>query len=87
MSVLHDAWIADKDNYVDKLPVVEMKGTKLVPTQNGVIAQPVFKIVDWIARPDDLPNTTISVQRSDRDDGEDGGGDGTPPDWEDVPFE
>ena len=49
-------WSAQKNAHPGLLPVVVLTGWVKYPTKNGFVAEPVFEIVGWVARPDILPD-------------------------------
>ena len=50
-----EAWEAAPERNDGLLPVVQMKGANPVKSAHGTNYQPVFEIVAWQPRPDDLP--------------------------------
>lgn len=49
----------DSDPHVDSgdLPVVQFHDVEVIPTKNSPLVVPRFKILKWIPRPEELPNT------------------------------
>jgi hypothetical protein len=53
---LHDDYEADLDpEHPDYLPVVQVAGVTEEKTPNGTSAAPIWKIVEWVPRPPELP--------------------------------
>lgn len=57
VDMLHDAYLASPEAAAGKLPVVAMTGTEAIAVNTSKNYAPVFQIVNWIARPDDMPPT------------------------------
>ena len=55
LDALHDAYLADVGKHPGALPVVDLDHAVETKTANGPSFTPVFKIVGWLPRPDDLP--------------------------------
>lgn len=69
INALHDEWMAQKATNAGKLPVVSLEDT--LPVESGQGAkrstnyQPVFRIVGWAPRPNNLPLHNWSVSGPD----------------------
>ena len=51
---LHTEYVAGAKANPGKLPIVALDGTQTIKRQNSTNYAPVFKIVGWTARPNDL---------------------------------
>jgi hypothetical protein len=47
---------AERANHRGELPVVSCTGSEAIKDRHGTNYRPVFKIVQWVERPADLPN-------------------------------
>ena len=52
---LHDHYIAAAADHVGQLPVVELTDVHENKTSSGTSWTPIFKIMDWVQRPADMP--------------------------------
>jgi hypothetical protein len=57
---LHDQWLAGRQT--GKVPVVSCNEFEEEPGQFGSNYRPVFKIVKWIARPDDMLDDAVQTK-------------------------
>jgi hypothetical protein len=53
---LWDAWLAVRQQYPGKLPVVRVRAYEEVNGKHGSNFAPVFEITGWVDRPADLPD-------------------------------
>jgi hypothetical protein len=58
---LHDAYLAELEANPGKLPLVALADVNQVDNPSGTSYEPVFKIIDWVPRPADLPVGGIAV--------------------------
>lgn len=61
MNALHDAWLSEKDANPGKLPVVKCSGVEPVTNKHGTNYKPVFQIVSWADRPNELTAPAASA--------------------------
>jgi hypothetical protein len=52
---LHDKYVAEKDEHPDKVPLCELVKCREKKLASAPTWEPVFEIIDWVERPDDLP--------------------------------
>lgn len=68
MDDLHDAYLKLASANAGKLPVVRLAGTKPVTTsgkgQSSTNYQPIWEIVDWVARPEKLSAAALAALRA-----------------------
>jgi hypothetical protein len=58
---LHNAYLAELEANPGRVPLVTLADVNQVNNPSGISYEPVFKIVDWVARPADLPIRGIAV--------------------------
>jgi hypothetical protein len=58
---LHNAYLAELEANPGRVPLVTLADVNQVNNPSGISYEPVFKIVDWVARPADLPISGIAV--------------------------
>jgi hypothetical protein len=58
IDALHDLYIAEADKHPDLVPVVGLASVRVQKTGQSTSYSPVFRIVDWAARPADMPVPT-----------------------------
>ena len=61
---LYNAYQAEVGAHPGKLPVVEFIGSKPARIGKGNTCIPIFKIVDWVARPEGLPAANEAARQT-----------------------
>jgi hypothetical protein len=64
---LHDDYLSGAAGHPGELPIVGVAEIKEIKTRNGSTFEPIFKIVGWKERPNDLPNTSPTFSRVSKD--------------------
>jgi hypothetical protein len=65
MDVLHDDFLAAAKEHAGELPIVELVDTREIKNAGGGIShEPIFRIVDWVPRPADMPETAAPRSQS-----------------------
>jgi hypothetical protein len=68
VNLLHDAWLAAKDQHPGKVPVVRMTEAQVVSGAFGDNYRPILTIINWVPRPADLQQDAPVVTVANSDD-------------------
>jgi hypothetical protein len=64
IDTLHDGYLADRDKYPGKLPIVVVSGMLETGSGTSKSYEPVFTISEWVPRPASLPLEGIPVSET-----------------------